>query len=364
MNGTKTRRARPTLAEKMRAIACVRETSYREAAKITGWDKSSLREWVVNVDKLNGFNDSKARRKNTGNCGAKTIISDSYELALYVRDLRRDEKAVTTGHLINFLRVNHNTWLEDYITTRSSGYKSLLRLLQHFAHRHDFTRQRICRQERTQVDLEATRLAFANDFADQYGDLPLDCLFNADETGIYFDMAPNTILAVRGGGSYVANGEKHSSRMTALLTIRADGLKLPIVFIIRGADGGLIESNEFESYPQVHFYYMQKKAWMNGVVWKKYLRDVLHDHIQNPSVLLVDNFDSHVSDESQRINGEELRSVLYALPPNSTSHCQPLDVSIMGPFKQHLRDLWIMSQETDTTAPVTGSCVAGDPIVA
>ncbi|KAH9137188.1 hypothetical protein AeRB84_017955 [Aphanomyces euteiches] len=168
---------------------------------------------------------------------------------------------------------------------------------------------------------------------------------------IYFDMASNAILAVRGGGSYVANGEKHSIRMTALLTIRADGLKLPI-------------SNEFESYPQEHFYYMQKKAWLNGVVWKKYLRDVLHDHIQNPSVLLVDNFDSDVSDESQRIIGEELRSVLYALPPSSTSHCQPLDVSIMGPFKQHLRDLWIMSQETDTTAPVTGSCVAGDPIVA
>ncbi|CAK4670507.1 unnamed protein product, partial [Aphanomyces euteiches] len=208
---------------------------------------------------------------------------DSYELALYVRELRRDEKALTTGNLINFLRVNHNTWLEDYIATRSSGYKSLLRLLQRFAHRHDFTRQRICRQKRTQVDLEETRLAFANDFADQHGDLPLDCLFNADETGIYFDMAPNTIWAVRGGGSYVANGEKHSSRMTALLTIRADGLKLPIVFIIRGADGCLIESNEFESYPQEHFYYMKKKAWMNGVVWKKYLRDVLHAHIQNPS---------------------------------------------------------------------------------
>ncbi|KAF0717365.1 Aste57867_2336 [Aphanomyces stellatus] len=26
---------------------------------------------------------------------------------------------------------------------------------------------------------------------------------------------------------------------------------------------------------------------------------------------------------------------------NATSHCQPLDVSIMAPFKRHLRDLWI-----------------------
>ncbi|KAH9117472.1 hypothetical protein LEN26_005154 [Aphanomyces euteiches] len=163
-------------------------------------------------------------------------------------------------------------------------------------------------------------------------------------------MCPKTIWAVRGGGSYVSSGDKHSSRMTALLTVRADGLKLPIVFIIRGVDGGSIEKNEFDSYPAGHFYYMQQKAWMNGNVWKRYLRDVLAGNIEDPSVLLVDNFDCHVSNESERIIGEELGSVLYPLPPNSTSHCQPLDVSIMGPFKQHLRDLWIMSDVTATTA--------------
>ncbi|KAH9110046.1 hypothetical protein AeMF1_015036 [Aphanomyces euteiches] len=314
MNATKTRRARPTIAEKLRAVTMAESTSVREAARITGWNESSLREWIRDIDKLKNFKGSKARKKNTSNCGAKPIIPDSYELAVYVRDLRREEKAVTTAHLINYLRVNHNTWLQDYVT-RSSGYKSLLRLLQNFAHRHDFTRQRICRQKKTQIDLEETRRAFATEFSEKHGDLPANCLYNADETGIYFDMCPKTIWAVRGGGSYVSSGDKHSSRMTALLTVRADGLKLPIVFIIRGVDGGSIEKNEFDSYPAGHFYYMQQKAWMNGNVWKRYLRDVLAGNIEDPSVLLVDNFDCHVSNESERIIGEELGSVLYPLPP-------------------------------------------------
>ncbi|KAF0688199.1 Aste57867_20165 [Aphanomyces stellatus] len=79
--------------------------------------------------------------------------------------------------------------------------------------------------------------------------------------------------------------------MTALLTVRADRKKLPIVFVIRCADGGTIESKEFDVYPQGHYYAMQENAWMNGVVWKKFLRDLLKPSVENPSVLLVDNFD-------------------------------------------------------------------------
>ncbi|CAK4709162.1 unnamed protein product [Aphanomyces euteiches] len=126
----------------------------------------------------------------------------------------------------------------DYISTRSSDFASLQRLLQHFADRHGFSQQGICRQKRTQTDLDDTKRAFAQWFHQTYADLPNDCLYNADETGIYYDMCPNTIWAIRGGGSYMANAETHSYRITALLTIRADGQKLPIVFIIRGVAGG------------------------------------------------------------------------------------------------------------------------------
>ncbi|RHZ15989.1 hypothetical protein DYB26_015142 [Aphanomyces astaci] len=175
--------------------------------------------------------------------------------------------AVTSPHMLQYLREAHLDWIEHYMRSRRSGYHSLLRLLQHFAERHGFSRQRICRQKKSQEELEVTRIAFGKQFQDKHPGIDMDVLYNSDETGMYYDMCPNTIWAIRGGGSYDANSERHSYRMTALLTVRGDGKKLPILFIIRGEPGGDIETNEFPDYPPEHFYAMQKKAWMNGIVW-------------------------------------------------------------------------------------------------
>ncbi|KAH9125288.1 hypothetical protein LEN26_009594, partial [Aphanomyces euteiches] len=253
------------------------------------------------------FDGSTTRKKNTGKCGGKAILPDPNALALYVRDLRREERAVTSGHMINFLRMNHSEWIESYIATR----KDLQLLVTLIA------------KKRTQCNLEEVRRDFARGFHGQYPDLPVDSLYNADEIGLYYDMAPDTIWAVEGEGSYVADADKHSYRMTALLTVRADGKKLTILFVIRGAEGGTIERNEFDDYPDGHHYYMQKRAWMDGSVWRFYLRDVLAPSIENPSVLLVDNFDCHVSSKSDAIVGDELGCELHPSPPNSTSYCNP-----------------------------------------
>ncbi|RHX97106.1 hypothetical protein DYB25_005467 [Aphanomyces astaci] len=102
--------------------------------------------------------------------------------------------------------------------------------------------------------------------------------------------------------------------MTAVLTIRRDGLKLPILFIIKGEPGGLIEKSVFKTYPSGHYYAIQKKAWMDA--------------------------SCHVSKEALETS-QVVGFNVVPLPANATSHCQPLDVSIMAPFKRHLRDLWI-----------------------
>lgn len=45
-----------------------------------------------------------------------------------------------------------------------------------------------------------------------------------DDTPVYFDMPPNRIWAASGGSAKVNSGlEKHSARLTAVLTVRADG---------------------------------------------------------------------------------------------------------------------------------------------
>ncbi|KAJ8574691.1 hypothetical protein ON010_g4521 [Phytophthora cinnamomi] len=127
--------------------------------------------------------------------------------------------------------------------------------------------------------------------------------------------------------------EKETGCMTAVLTVRDDGIKLPILFIIRGVPGGRFEQGELEEYPEGHFYTVQEKAWMDSSVWRFYVEKLLKFEIDAPAVLLLDNFECHVSEEGQWIVAEEANATVVPLPPNSTALCQPLDVGVMGPLK-------------------------------
>ncbi|KAE9040891.1 hypothetical protein PR001_g6876 [Phytophthora rubi] len=79
----------------------------------------------------------------------------------------------------------------------------------------------------------------------------------------------------RRDGARITNTSKHTGRMTAVLTIRADGEKLPILFVLRGKLGGRIETNEFEEYPEGHFYTVQENAWMDAVTRHFYVEKVV-----------------------------------------------------------------------------------------
>eukprot|EP00644_Phytophthora_capsici_P018620 jgi/Phyca11/131796/e_gw1.113.49.1 len=43
--------------------------------------------------------------------------------------------------------------------------------------------------------------------------------------------------------------------------------------------------------------------------------------IDQPSVLLLDNFECHVSEEGQRIVAKEANATVVPLPPNNTAVC-------------------------------------------
>jgi len=88
-------------------------------------------------------------------------------------------------------------------------------------------------------------------------------------------MPPHKIWAEKGVSSAISAAEKNSYRLTAVLTVRADGKKLPILFIIKGREGGYLERNEIQSYLDGHFYAVQENAWMDNVTWKMYIMELL-----------------------------------------------------------------------------------------
>ncbi|RHY67047.1 hypothetical protein DYB38_010291 [Aphanomyces astaci] len=318
----------------------MRDASTRELEAMTGIPRSNLSRWGQQADLLMSFDGNK-KRFNLEGAGRPVELPCEDGLEILMHKLRDAERAVTCTHLINYLKRHHKEWLAGYHASRRSGYKSLLRLLQRFCARHGFTRQKPAKAKKSQVGLAATRSAFALDFHKAFCGYGDDVIVNVDETGMHYDMPPHAIWSVRGTPAKISSGEKHSYRMTAVLGARANGDKLPILFIMRGEPGGPIERNEFDSFPIGHYYAVQDSAWMDERVWAFYLRSVLKPRVQEPTVLLMDNFDPHVSKQGLRIASEECGCVAAAIPPNATSVVQPLDVGVMAPFKRHLRDLWL-----------------------
>ncbi|KAG3201665.1 hypothetical protein PC128_g3742 [Phytophthora cactorum] len=277
--------------------------------------------------------------------------------------------------MASYVRDEHPDWLHRYVEDKknaSTAYESLLRLMRRYAYRHGFVQRTPNGLKEKLDDLVAVQEEFAQLFKANYSSYNASEVFNTDETGIYFDMPPGKILSPKGKAAPITAQQKHSARLTAVCTIRADGVKRSLLFIVRCEPNGTIERDELPTYPKDmmslilsmrlrllanivnsflgHIYTVQKKAWMDSRVWRFYLRSLLQWHISEPSILLVDNLECHVSDEAEAIVAGELVSVLQPLPKNSTSVCQPLDVGVMGPLKAKLKALWLVEKTTATTA--------------
>ncbi|KAF0684014.1 Aste57867_23935 [Aphanomyces stellatus] len=335
-NGSnKAHRQTYTISFKRKALSMLKDMSIRQVAALIGVHHTTIMSWKRRSNELLAFKGNK-KGSNLPGAGRPTIIPEPQTLLKFMQARRHQERALTCTHMINFLKQHHQAWISTYVARQKPGcgYNYLLSLLQDFCGRHGYTHQLACEAKMVLTELESTRDAFSKEFHGKYGSYDDSSVYNVDETGIQFDMPPRYIWSKRGSGAKLSKGEKHSYRMTAVLTIRRDGTKLPILFVIKGQAGAVIESNEFQTYPSEHHYAMQNKAWMDGDVWEQYLWNVLAERIERPSLLVLDNFDSHAS-ETSLATAELLGYTVCALPPNATSHCQPLDVSIMAPFKRH-----------------------------
>jgi hypothetical protein len=116
-------------------------------------------------------------------------------------------------------------------------------------------------------------------------------ILNFNEDAIYFDMPPSRIWADRSGGSaHVVSMKKHTWCVTAVLTVRADGAlalrlieiyhfyltihvdfvvlgrKIPILSIVRGKPGGIIDTEKQCENLREHYYMVQENVWMDVVV--------------------------------------------------------------------------------------------------
>lgn len=163
--------------------------------------------------------------------------------------------------------------------------------------------------------------------------IPLDNIYNADETGLNWKMLPN---------NYISNSEYHlpetkslESRVTLMMCTNATGShKLP-VFIIGKANNPYCLKN-INSIP---VYVKQKNAWMNKKLMSKWYREVflpeidrVHSSSNEKCLLLLDNAHSHLLTE--HLNSINERCQVIFLPPDVSSLVQPMNQGIIEKLKK------------------------------
>jgi hypothetical protein len=141
-------------------------------------------------------------------------------------------------------------WFAVYVAARPSedhAFSAMMRLIQRFVQRyatflriywasytgyhlscvrsHGFSCRVPCFTKKPSEELLMERLKFTIYFRPKYSLYDTSCIINVDETAIYSDSPPGRTWAVKGGSSRARDTQRHSLRMTAALTISADGRK-------------------------------------------------------------------------------------------------------------------------------------------
>lgn len=153
-------------------------------------------------------------------------------------------------------------------------------------------------------------------------------IFNADETGLFFQCLPNKTAIFK--GDECKGGKQSKVRVTILLAANQNGTeKLLPLMIGRSAKPRCF--SKVKSFPLV--YKSNRKSWMTSEIFSEWLKKVDKSMAlkKRKILLFIDNCGSHKNLPTTK------NVTVKFLPPNTTSKLQPLDQGIIRSFKAEYR---------------------------
>ena len=152
-------------------------------------------------------------------------------------------------------------------------------------------------------------------------------VFNADETGVFYQDLPNKSFMVRGETCY--GGKKSKQCLTLLVACSATGEKLKPFVVGHSQNPQCFKGKDVNS---TNMYRANKEAWMTSDLFCEWL-DAVNRKMQSANchiLLLIDNCSAHPDVERSNIK-------LVFLPPNTMAKLRPYDAGIIQAIKLQYR---------------------------
>lgn len=160
-------------------------------------------------------------------------------------------------------------------------------------------------------------------------------IYNLDETSTTTVQRPQKVIAPKGRKSLgkVTSGEK-GTLVTTCCIISAAGSSLPPVMVFPRKN---FKDHMIKNTPPATLGLAAPSGWMNSELFPEVMKHFIRhsgSSKENPTILIMDNHESHLSIETLDVAKANGVHVL-TLPPHTSGKLQPLDVGIFSPFKTY-----------------------------
>ena len=181
-----------------------------------------------------------------------------------------------------------------------------------------------------------------------------DCIYNADETGLYYKAQPSKSLTYKNED---ARGAKRSKeRITLLLAANMSGSdKLKPLVINKSKTPRAFTRARVRAAQLPVEWEANPSAWMTSEIFSRWLhnQDRRFQRLGKKIALVLDNASSHPHTLQTHCKAIKL----IFLPPNTTSVVQPMDQGIIADFKKKFRKVYVQKYLcTDTEWNILTAC--------
>ena len=198
--------------------------------------------------------------------------------------------------------------------------------------RNMFSFRQMRKKKRSEIKQEEVDI-FTKELSEVIKDYGVDRVINMDETPWCFVYAHGKVLVQKGVEEVEAQlPDDFRRQMTVIATIKANGEKLPPLFLAKGTTAkchqqfeGMLSKEKYEIYHS-----SSGKTDENVMIF--YLNK-LHEWIrQKPCALVLDRFAAHICEGTIQL-ARNLNIRLVFVPTSATEYYQPLDRRAFGALK-------------------------------